>query len=560
MKKPTTVLAALWVVASACRSIAPGAEPAPAPHSPPRPTAAAPPIADATNNSTVDLASEFLATACRTAPGPDFARAWLAYEDRHRRFYDAMYYESQEARDARSKLAEELGPRRDEMCGHVRAFLLSAPGTLAMLRPRVAELLGQVPRAPVYFAVALQWTDGRAAVLDGQKILVLNARHQEFSSTGGLAMLVAHELIHDAQSSARVPGEEPLSPLANALYSEGGAVFGVQLLFPEAPERAYTMRPDYQVERAAMMTPLAARDLLAELRAADARLALRRFFEGGYPDVVLPPRSGYYVGCEIYRSFSQRIGAAAAVRTSPAAFLAHAEVQLRAMSQLSLEAVAPSVEIESLNQLRSAFIEKAACSGLTLPFLPSLREQTGRSFARDLEATHALWLQRWEDTNPALRELLVRISGDSAGARRLFDALFRWVAVPHQMAHAFQNTPSEVHDRAATERLATDAAVAFLRDLPGARRPLLALAPLLLEVKDKLPSLPSFQSDDELDRHFNRDHDAIDRDPGLYLAYRVHFMLESYRRLHRIDFKHTLQSMARPSGTTAVPDNIRHKC
>jgi hypothetical protein len=508
-------------------------------------------MAAATTSSNVDLASEFLSTACRATPGPDFARAWLAYEDRHRRFYDAMYYESQEAREDRSRLAEELGPRRDEVCGHVRAFLVSAPGSIAVLRPRVAELLGQAPRARVYFAAALQWTDGKAAVLEGQRVLVLNARHPELSSTNGLAMLVAHELIHDAQSAARVPGDESLSPLAYALYSEGGATFGVQLLFPETTERAYMMRPD-ELERAAMMTPLAARDLLAQLRGADTRLALRRFFEGGYPDVVLPPRSGYYLGCEIYRSLSERIGAVAAIRTSPTVFLAQAEGQLGAMTERPVEAAAPLVEVESLEQLRNAFIEKAAASGLTLPFFPGLKERAGRSLGCDLEAGRALSIERWEDVNPALRERFAQISGDSAGGRRLFDVLFRWLAVPHRMAHAFQGRASKTLDRAASERLATDAAVAFLRDLPGTRRPLLALPPLLLAVRDKLPSLPDVQNQDELDRHFNRDQDGIDRDPGLYIAFQVHFLLESYRRLHRIDFKRTLQGIARLGGTISV--------
>jgi len=539
------VLAALWAaLTSACGSIAAGPERAPVPPSPARPTAGAPPGAGATNVLNGDLASDFLATACRAAPGPEFARAWLAHEDRHRRFYDAIYYEAPEARDARGKLAEELGPRRDEMCGQVRAFLLGAPGVIAALRPRVAELVGQAPRAPVYFAAALQWTDGRTATLDGQRILVLNARHQEFSSTAGLAMLVAHELIHDAQSAARAPSDESLSPLAYSLYSEGGATFGVQLLFPEASERAYMMRPD-QLERAAMMTPLAARDLLAQLRATDGRPGLRRFFEGGYPDVVLAPRSGYYLGCEIYRSLSKRIGATAAVRMAPKAFLAQAQGELQALSQRPVEAVTPPVEIESLQQLRNAFVGKAAGSGLTLPSLPALAEQAGRSIVCDLQAPRALWLGRWDDASPALRELLLRISGDGAVARRLFDALFRWLAVPHQLAHAFHTLPAQVEaHRAATERLATDVAVAFLRDLPGARRPLIALAPLLLEVKDKLPSLPIVPSEDDLNRQFDRDHDAIARDPGLYLAYRVHFLLESYRRLHRIDFKQTLQGVA----------------
>jgi hypothetical protein len=294
----------------------------------------APETADA---GTVDLASDFLSTACRERPGVAFAEAWLAHEDRHREIYDAFYYDSPESRSERRRLATALGPRRDEMCSNVRSFLVAAPGTIDALRGRVADLLGARPRAQVYFAVALQWTDGRAATFHGRDVLVLNARHDTFARTSGLVANLAHELIHNAQAIANDGRIADLPPLARSLYTEGAAVFGVQALFPElGATRALSFRPE-QLERAEMVAPQAAAEVLRLLGAGVAFSSpeFGRFFRGGYVDDSYPPRMGYYLGARIFQIVAEKDGTRAAVRMGPTTFREQAQSILSSISRES---------------------------------------------------------------------------------------------------------------------------------------------------------------------------------------------------------------------------------
>ncbi|MFT3842262.1 MAG: hypothetical protein QM723_35055 [Myxococcaceae bacterium] len=281
--------------------------------------------------ATVDLASEFLSTACRAPAGPEFGDAWLAYEDRHQAFYDAIYYGSADAKAERKQLAAELGPRRDEMCGHARVFLMVAPEMVAAMRARVAGLVGTAPEAQVYFSAALQWTDGRREAFEGREVLVLNARHDTFARTSGLAATVAHELLHDAQTRANHGADEQLPPLARSLYREGFAVFAVQQLFPELKDRAIGLKPE-QLEAAQVAAPAAATELLRLLHTPDAGPNQRRFFQGGVVDEKFPPKMGYYLGDRVFQAIAAQRGVATAIRIGPAELLERAEAELTRIS------------------------------------------------------------------------------------------------------------------------------------------------------------------------------------------------------------------------------------
>jgi hypothetical protein len=286
----------------------------------------------------VDLATEFVATACQEAPGAEFAQAWLAYEGRHQHFFEATYYRSEEYRAERPTLAEKLGPRRDEICAHVRTFLVAAPGTIDRLKGKVADLMGHAPQATTYFAVALQWTDGKADTFDGREIIALNARHPAFATTSDLVTLIAHELIHDAQNVAARGELQRLPPVARSLYGEGGAVFGVQVLFPGLGPGPLAglpgVRPD-QLNRADAVASQAAAHMLRVLRAPQPGAELARFFQGGQADPLLPPRMGYYLGAKVYQDLARSRGDLAAARIAPADFVAAAETYLTNLSRQS---------------------------------------------------------------------------------------------------------------------------------------------------------------------------------------------------------------------------------
>ncbi|MCB9652735.1 MAG: hypothetical protein H6729_01200 [Deltaproteobacteria bacterium] len=504
----------------------------------------------AASNEIVDLASEFLSTACQAPPGADFAKAWLAYEDRHRRFFDAIYYTTEAYRAERVTLAEALGPRRDEVCGQVRAFLVTAPGTIERLRARVTDLLGHAPRSPIYFAVALQGADGRADIFDNQQVLALNARHDTFARTTCLAVTLAHELIHDVQTAAATPGvDQSLSPVARALYREGGAVFGVQRLFPEIGARALGLRPE-QVERADVVAPQAAQELLRLIRAPDLDLnldldpgaeALQRFFNGGYADPLYPPKMGYYLGNKIYRALAERLGAAAS-RVSASAFLTEADAYLADLSRQSVQVPPPGADRPAIIAVRDAFLAKARSAGLVLSFLPEVREWTRPSMISWRQEVRAVAVPRWDELSEPQRSLLVRMVGGDGGSRHLFDVLFRWFLVPHELTHALQDNLARVRmDHAMGERMANDVAVAFLAAIPESRRPLFALALVLVQAKERLPSLANFQDEEALNRYFNDHYDELGRDLPQYGAFQVHFILDSLRRLDALRFEEAVR-------------------
>ncbi len=494
----------------------------------------------------IDLASEFLTTACRAAPGAEFARAWLAYEDRHRAFFDAIYYDSDEARAERTTLAEELGPRRDEMCGHVRSFLVAAPGTIAALRGRVGELMGRAPESPVYFASALQWTDGRAETFEGRDVLALNARHETFARTSGLTVTIAHELIHDAQKAAMRGEDEQLAPIARALFSEGAAVYGVQLLFPEIGSRALGLRPE-QIERAEVVAPQAASEILTLLRAADGQPRLRRFFHGGVADAVYPPKMGYYLGNAIFRSLARRQGDVPAARATPGVFLAEAETYLSELGHRRVDVPSPQVDLPAVVRLRDDFLARARARGIALSFVPEVREWTRPSLTSWRQEERAVAIPRWEELSEPQRDLLARMTGDEHEARRVFDLLFRWFLVAHELAHALQDNASAARlDYASGERLANDVAVTFLDELPEARRTLYGLAPVLVRAAERLPPLSEFRDQEALNRFFDEHYDELTRDLPRYGAFQLHFILDSFRRVDRLRFEEAIQKAVRP--------------
>jgi hypothetical protein len=152
--------------------------------------------------------------------------------------------------------------------------------------------------------------------------------------------------------------------------------------------------------------------------------------------------------------------------------------------------------------------------------------------------------------NQPQRALLLRMADDEAGGRHLFDVLFRWFLVPHELTHALQNNiaAARVADRATGERLANDVAVAFLEEAPETRRQLFALAPVLLRAKDRLPALANLHDEEALNRYFNDHYDDLSRDLSQYAAFQMRFILDSFRRLDRIRYEEAIQKALGSTG------------
>lgn len=415
----------------------------------------------------VDLTSSFLDRACRAPAGDAFARAWLDDERAHFDVLSPTYYADGESLGEREAMAAELGPRRDEMCGHARAFRIAAPAVVAGLRPRLAELFGAPAAAPVYFVAALQWTDGRTVAIDGRDAVVLNARHDTFARTTGLVATVAHELAHAAQAARVAGADRALAPVARSLYREGAAVHAVTLLLPELGARATGVKADDR-PRAERMLPYAAAELRAQLRHPSAEPSLRRFFSGGVSDPVYPAKMGYVAGARIYAALGP-----GALRVSPAEFVDRADAVLAELARGLPLPPPPPDDDPSLLALRQRLFARAGVAsppeGKTPPVLDKL--------------------------DPRVRERIVTLAGSPEATPWAFAWLFRWFRAPHEAAHALQEQLGvAVGPPALREQEAIDLAVAFLRAEPDGRARLLALEPFLVAVDERSPILLDVES------------------------------------------------------------------
>ena len=274
----------------------------------------------------VDVTADFLARACPAAAGEPFARAWLEHERRNWRVYGPLYYP--EGEPGRAAAARERGARRDDLCKQTRAFAVAAPALLQALRPRVARLIGARPRARAILSAPVIGSDGRTLLLDGEVVLALNATAETYARLNGTVVTLTHELVHDAQKARWAAELARLPPLAASLYSEGGAVFAMTLLYPETGDRATGLAPE---KLAAVDRAAAAADLLAEIDGADAP---PRFFGGG-------DKVGYVLGLAVLRELARRIGDLPALQLSPAEFLRQARPILARMATARTASPAP---------------------------------------------------------------------------------------------------------------------------------------------------------------------------------------------------------------------------
>jgi hypothetical protein len=195
-----------------------------------------------------------------------------------------------------------------------------------------------------------------------------------------------------------------------------------------------------------------------------------------------------------------------------------------------------------VTQLRDAFLARAARAGFAMPFVPEVREWTRPSMISWRQEAKAIAVPRWEELTTGQRELLVRMAS-AERARGLFDELFRWFLIVHELTHALQdNLGADHRDHAVSERGANDVAVALFRETPETRERLANLAALLETAKGNLPSLAEFADEAALDRYFDAHYDELTRDPTRYGAFQVRFILDSVRRSDALLFDDAIRN------------------
>jgi hypothetical protein len=196
-------------------------------------------------------------------------------------------------------------------------------------------------------------------------------------------------------------------------------------------------------------------------------------------------------------------------------------------------------------QLRDAFLSRAARAGWVLPFVPEIREWTRPSMISWRQEAKAVAMPRWEELTDVQRQLLARMASVD-GSRALFEELFHWFLVVHELTHALQNNLGGAArrdhvDHAASEKSANDVAVAYFCERAESRRRLADLATRLEASRSRLPSLAEFADEAALARTFDANYDELTRDPARYGAFQVRFILDSVRRSDELSFDATLR-------------------
>lgn len=274
------------------------------------------------------MGEDFVNSVCPAKTGPEFKTAWLRHEEKYWEFYRPIYYGDPDLEKDRNRLVQEFEGRQIEFCKNARTFLVVAPSLLKVLAVKANDLMGARPDLPFFISAPLQWTDGRGDLYRDQHVYALNAWHDTFARTTGLAVTLLHELVHAAHSSRYPNQRQELSPFLLGLYREGAAVFAVQQVFPEVGDKATGLSDD-QLKLAKLVAEKAAKEALtrADASTPDTK-EINRFFRGGWKDATLPPKMGYFLGNEIFRRISRDSSPKAALQISPKEFAERARKKL----------------------------------------------------------------------------------------------------------------------------------------------------------------------------------------------------------------------------------------
>ncbi len=201
----------------------------------------------------------------------------------------------------------------------------------------------------------------------------------------------------------------------------------------------------------------------------------------------------------------------------------------------------PLTDRASIISLRDRFLIRASASGFVLPFVPEIREWTRPSLVSWRQEAKAVAVPRWDELDAQQRQFVVGMAS-GADARALFELLFRWFLIPHELTHALQVNAGRETDHATSERVANDVAVAFL--VADNRAQLVAFVPVLQRARQSLPSLAELGDRAAQDRYFDDHYDELGRDPARYGAFQLQFILDSIARLDTLTFDAAIAPIA----------------
>jgi hypothetical protein len=231
--------------------------------------------------------------------------AWASYEQAEQRLLAAAGATGEDPGEQR---LFKLAASTEAIIDAVQIFEEQGPGELEALAEQVATRMGSSPSLVVGFAVTRGDRALYSGTLDGNPLVVLNARHSQLAKAPARKTAFARELFR-AVHRARIPDSPSLGPLASLVFREGACLLAARQLVPDAFEQHLLGVPEEQLEKLRGREGLIAQELLAAFDSARESEAAR-FFDPTVKDPLLPAGSGPFIADRLYQRLTAELGSA----------------------------------------------------------------------------------------------------------------------------------------------------------------------------------------------------------------------------------------------------------
>ena len=198
------------------------------------------------------------------------------------------------------------------------------------------------------------------------------------------------------------------------------------------------------------------------------------------------------------------------------------------------------------------YVSRLKASGFKPPFVPRvIIENTPQLISYD-KADRRITIPAWDGLNADEKKLFDEWAGFAGGGetgRTLFEELFNWFFIPHELSHYFAgelNSSGNV-DNFESEKSANEFAVAFWLTQPGVKSRLDRIARTARNIQQALPNpVPPGQ---DAKRYFNEHYDELGRNPPAYGYYQLKFVSDALAARKRLKFDSMVRAaMKKPNG------------
>ncbi|MCA9565111.1 MAG: hypothetical protein KC561_16550 [Myxococcales bacterium] len=199
----------------------------------------------------------------------------------------------------------------------------------------------------------------------------------------------------------------------------------------------------------------------------------------------------------------------------------------------------PPGALADIESHRDRFMELCAEAGVPLPFVPTIAEWTRPSLISWRARERMVAVPVWDELAPPQHALFEEMAA-GIGGQTLFDWLFRWFFVPHELGHALQS--SVCPDRFGhyhSEQQANDIAVAFW--MIARPEALDVLEQIIATVAAGVPN--PVPEGEQPAAFFDTNYDTLASDPWAYGYFQFRFVSSSLERRHDLVLREVLEQL-----------------